>query len=106
MCNCMATSGNFFVFTCNYCQKELKQNAVIKPTYFLTGDFELRTLHVCLFMVGSMFPSRQQWKSMHASTNKPVLLAALLLALAPVLSQAADAPLAPSPSAQIPSPVA
>src|SRR5476649_1946081 len=104
--NNAATSVNFFVFACNYCQKELKEKAVIKPTYFLTGDFELRTLHVCLFMVGSMFHCRQQWKPMHASTNKPVLLAALLLALAPALSQAADAALTPPPSAQLSSPVA
>jgi len=104
--NKAATSVNFLVFACNYCQKELKEKAVIKPTYFLTGDFELRTLHVCLFMVGSMFHCRQQWKPMHASTNKPVLLAALLLALAPALSQAADAALTPAPSAQLSSPVA
>src|SRR5471032_1934958 len=104
--NKAATSVNFSVFACNYCQKELKEKAVIKPTYFLTGDFELRTLHVCLFMVGSMFHCRQQWKPMHASTNKPVLLAALLLALAPALSQAADAALPPPPSAQLSSPVA
>src|SRR5476649_113246 len=104
--NKAATSVNFSVFACNYCQKELKEKAVIKPTYFLTGDFELRTLHVCLFMVGSMFHCRQQWKPMHASTNKPVLLAALLLALAPALSQAADAALTPAPSAQLSSPVA
>src|SRR5471030_3554018 len=104
--NKAATSVNFFVFACNYCQKELKRKAVIEPTYFLTGDFELRTLHVCLFMVGSMFLSRQQWKSMHASTNKSALLAALLLALAPALSQVADAALAPPSFAQISSPVA
>src|SRR5471032_669299 len=67
--NKAATSVNFLVFACNYCQKELKEKAVIKPTYFLTGDFELRTLHVCLFMVGSMFHCRQQWKPMHASTT-------------------------------------
>src|SRR5471032_3647103 len=102
--NKAATSVNFLVFACNYCQKELKEKAVIKPTYFLTGDFELRTLHVCLFMVGSMFHCRQQWKPMHASTNKPVLLAALLLALAPALSQAADAALTPPPSPPLSSP--
>src|SRR5471030_1957169 len=70
----------------------------------------MRFIVVCVFFSSRRRHTRclSDWSSDVCSSdlNKPVLLAALLLALAPALSQAADAALAPPSSAQISAPVA